>query len=43
MGGWNLEPDPATRRFYYVSTKTGGVPNFFSIPFELLFQDPDAT
>jgi hypothetical protein len=43
MGGWNLEPDPGTKRFYYVSTKSGSVPNFFSIPFELLFQDPDAT
>jgi len=43
MGGWNLEPDPGTKRFYYVSTKSGGVPNFLSIPFELLFQDPDAT
>jgi hypothetical protein len=43
MGGWNLEPEFGTRKFYYVQDDLTKVPNFFSVDFPLLFQDPDVS
>ncbi len=50
VGGHNLQPWAGDRRFHYAMTGKsegtfvlpGGIPSFYSFPFELLFQDCDA-